>query len=180
MKKELWIAVLCLALLLSGCGSGQSRPASSAASPAASAEAPQPANTEAPEAPSAETAQQQEALGQLLSWIREYMTIGTAGSSLRATAAASELLDWAAGCGLRAEEVAAAYEAWLPTMKEDFPVSFAEQLSAVDYMLQMLTEGDPEQAAALLSDAGCEDSGYPWGEQAIQVTDALMQAAGLR
>ncbi|MBR5430692.1 MAG: hypothetical protein IK116_09250, partial [Firmicutes bacterium] len=134
----------------------------------------------APAESTSDVAGQQAALGELLSGIRGHVTIGTAGSSLRAAAAAAELLDWAADCTLDEAGIAAAYEAWLPTMDPDMPVDFAEQLGAVDYNVRLFTDDKSEDVAMLLSDAGCEDCGYPWDAHAVAVADALMQAAGLR
>lgn len=185
MKKLFLISLLCLALLLCACGkAAPSAPAQTAIEPAAAEEAPASADAAPAQAAVVEDASdesdQQAALGELLNWIRDYVTIGTAGSSLRAAAAAAELLDWADGCTLDAAGVAAAYEAWVPTMNPDIPVDFAEQLGAVDYNVRMLTGEDTEQAAMLLTDAGCDDCGYPWDAHALSVTEALMQAAGLR
>ncbi len=185
MKKLLLISLLCLALPLSACGkAAPAAPAQTAAEPTAAEEAPAPADAAPAQAAAAEDGSdesaQQAALGELLGWMRDYVTIGTAGSSLRAAAAAAELLDWADGCTLDAAGVAAAYEAWVPTMNPDIPADFAEQLGAVDFSVRMLTGEDTEQAAMLLADAGCEDCGYPWDEHALSVTEALMQAAGLR
>ncbi|MBQ9250287.1 MAG: hypothetical protein IJ179_07955 [Oscillospiraceae bacterium] len=185
MKKLLLISLLCLALLLCACEkAAPPAPAQTATEPAAAEEAPASADTAPAQAvvveDTSEESDQQAALGELLSWMRDYVTIGTAGSSLRAAAAAAELLDWADGCTLDAAGVAAAYEAWAPGMNPDIPVDFAEQLGAVDYNVRMLTGEDTEQAAMLLADAGCEDCGYPWDAHALSVTEALMQAAGLR
>lgn len=180
MKKLCFVILLCAALLLSACGR-QAQPAVEQA-PAETTALVEPAPAVEAAAPDAgrEMDDQQAALGELLSWIREYVTVGTAGSSLRAAAAAAELLDWAAGCTLDDAAIAAAYEAWYPDRDPDVPVDIGEQLSAVDYSIQMLTEGEPEQAKLLLEDAGCADCGYPWDAHAVAVADALMQAAGLR
>ena len=180
MKKLFLISLLCLSLLLCACG--KAAPAAPVqADPTHAAAAGTPVPTEAAPAESAfDTTEQQAALGELLSGIRSHVTIGTAGSSLRAAAAAAELLDWASGCTLDEAGIAVAYEAWLPTMDPDMPVDFAEQLGAVDYNVRLLTDEDAENVAMLLSDAGCEDCGYPWDAHAVAVADALMQAAGLR
>ena len=177
MKKLLFASMLCLALLLTACAAGP-QPAATAVPAAAQSGAAQ--ETAVTARPDTDIAVQQASLIELLDWIRDYVTIGTAGSSLRAAGAAAELLDWAVGCTLTEEEIAAAYADWTPAQRPDFPLDFSEQLGAVDYTVQMLTGDDSEEAVLLLSDAGCEDSGYPWDDHAVQVTDALMRAAGVR
>ena len=175
MKKSLWIVPLCLALLLTACGRQKAAPVQNTAPQEAAPAAAEQAPTE-----QMDQQMQESALDDLLDHIRENVTVGAAGSSLRAVAAAAELLDWAAGCSLDAQELLAVYEHWLPDMRSDLPVSFAEQLSMVDYSIRLLTDSDSAQAEALLADAGCSDCGYPWDEHAVAVTEVLMEAVGLR
>lgn len=171
MKNTLWIVPLCLVLVLTACGKQQAAPA----------QAPAMEQTDAVQAEPQDTPQDEAAaLAALLDEIRDSVTIGTAGSSLRAIAAAAKLLDWASGCSLDAEELAEAYARWLPAMRSDLPLGFPEQLSAVDYSISLLTDSDSEQAMSLLADAGCADCGYPWDEHALAVTDLIMEAAGIR
>ena len=177
MKTRVVLFLLCLCLLLAACGRQPAAPAISQASPPVSASSQAPASS-AP-APQVEIASGPEDLTALLDRFREDVTIGTAGSSLRAVAAAADLLDWAAACSLSPEEIATAYEDWYPHQNPDRPAAFEEQLSAVDYAVQLLLHGG-EEAVSLLNDAGYEDCGYPWDEHAASVADALMQAAGLR
>ncbi len=176
MKKLFFALLLGAALLLTACGAGEAKPAS------AQTDASQGTvmDTAVTAAPSEESIVQRASLIELLDWIREYVTIATAGSSLRSARAAAELLDWAADCTLTEEELAAVYAAWQPAQKEEYPADVTEQLSAVDYAVQMLTGDDSQEAAGLLSDAGCEDCGYPWDAHARETVDALMHAAGVR
>ena len=129
MKKLFFALLLGAALLLTACGAGEAKPAS------AQTDASQGTvmDTAVTAAPSEESIVQRASLIELLDWIREYVTIATAGSSLRSARAAAELLDWAADCTLTEEELAAVYAAWQPAQKEEYPADVTEQLSAVDY-----------------------------------------------
>ena len=146
--------LLLLALLLSACGArGQSAPVpAEAADPAAAAE-----------------------LTALLDSLRDRVQPGTAGASLKAAAAAADLLDWAAGTPLDDGALAAAAADWLSAQSEETRGRLPEQLDALRGMLRELSER-PDAAAGLLSDAGLEGRG-PWdaasAERALRLLDAL-------
>lgn len=130
----------------------------------------------APEAsaPSADRA----ALDSILADIRENMSVGTAGSSLRAAALAARLLDWAETARLSDEEIRAALEPWLAPQDDGVPADFREQLAAVGGMAAVLTGEDASLAEGLLSDAGCGDCGYPWSSRAADTVGRVMALAG--
>ena len=164
MKKIVLALLLCAALLLSACASA---PKSESAAPAA-------AETEAAAEPTVDPA-----LSALLGEIRDRMHLGTAGSSLKAAALAVELLNWGVDSEADAASVSLTFSEWLEALSPEEQAEFYQQLQAVDHSLQiLLTPG--ETAEALLSDAGCEDRGYPWNEKARQAAETLMTAAGLR
>ena len=164
--KRIFLLLLCTALLLCACGTV---PTGGTASTDAAAEP-----TEAPD-PAA-----QEALSALLGELRQNVTVGTAGSSLRAAAMAARLLDWAETAAIGDEQILAALEPWLGAPEDGVPADFREQLAAVDNMFRLLTGEPGEEAEAILSDAGCEDCGYPWSEGAIAAVERIMALAGLR
>ena len=163
MKK--WLVLLLTAALLL-CGCGQTAPETGTESAAAS-------ETHAVPSPAAEE------LDALLAELRSTVTPGAAGGSLRAAAMAAKLLDWAAGAALTDEELIAVLEPWLGPLDDGVPAEFLEQLAAVDGMARLLTGEDAAQAVGLLSDAGCEDCGYPWSEEAAARLSRLMELAGL-
>ena len=164
--KRICLLLLCAALLLCACGTVPTGDTTAAAVPAEPADASDPAA--------------QEALSALLGELRQTVTIGTAGSSLRAAAMAARLLDWAETAEIHDEQILAALEPWLEDSEDGVPADFREQLGAVDNMFRLLTEEPGEEAEAILSDAGCEDCGYPWSEGAIAAVERIMALAGLR
>lgn len=161
MKKTIVFLILA-ALLLCACGTAPA-PETPAASPAAAA-------------PSLA----KEELSALLGELRENVSIATAGSSLRAAAMAARLLDWAEGAELTDEEILAALAPWLGELDDGVPADFLEQLAAVDGAIQSLEEMDEARARGLLTDAGCEDCGYPWSAHARQLAERIMVLAGVR
>ncbi len=161
MKKTIVFLILA-ALLLCACGTAPA-PETPAASPAAAA-------------PSLA----QEELSALLGELRETVSIATAGSSLRAAAMAARLLDWAEGAELMDEEILAALAPWLGELDDGVPADFSEQLAAVDGAIQSLEEMDEARARDFLTDAGCEDCGYPWSAHARQLAERIMVLAGVR
>jgi hypothetical protein len=168
MKKTIVFLILA-ALLLCACGT-----APAPETPAAPSE-PSPA-PEASAAPASGAAE----LSALLGELRENVSIATAGSSLRAAAMAARLLDWAEGAELTDEEILAALAPWLGELDDGVPADFLEQLAAVDGAIQSLEEMDEARARGLLTDAGCEDCGYPWSAHARQLAERIMVLAGVR
>lgn len=165
--KKLFLLLLTGMLLLCACGQVPE-------------EAPETPEGPAAVEPEATPAPAGEELYALLGELRETVSIGTAGSSLRAVSMAAKLLDWAEEAELTDEELLSALTPWLGELEDGIPADFLEQLGAVDGMVQLLTGEDAAQAMGLLSDAGCEDCGYPWSEKAVSTVERLMTLAGLR
>lgn len=165
--KKLFLLLLTGMLLLCACGQVPE-------------EAPETPEGPAAVEPEATPAPAGEELYALLGELRETVSIGTAGSSLRAVSMAAKLLDWAEEAELTDEELLSALSPWLGELEDGIPADFLEQLAAVDGMVQLLTGEDAAQAMGLLSDAGCEDCGYPWSEKAVATVERLMTLAGLR
>lgn len=165
--KKLFLLLLTGMLLLCACGQVPE-------------EAPETPEGPAAVEPEATPAPAGEELYALLGELRETVSIGTAGSSLRAVSMAAKLLDWAEEAELTDEELLSALSPWLGELEDGIPADFLEQLAAVDGMVQLLTGEDAAQAMGLLSDAGCEDCGYPWSEKAVSTVERLMTLAGLR
>ena len=166
--KKLFLLLLTGMLLLCACGQ------------VPEAEAPEAPEGPAAVEPEATPAPAGEELYALLGELRETVSIGTAGSSLRAVSMAAKLLDWAEEAELTDEELLSALSPWLGELEDGIPADFLEQLAAVDGMVQLLTGEDAAQAMGLLSDVGCEDCGYPWSEKAVSTVERLMTLAGLR
>ena len=121
----------------------------------------------------------QEELSLLLGELRQNVSIATAGSSLRAASMAARLLDWAETADISDEQILAALEPWLGDLDDGVPAEFREQLAAVWSAAAILTGDDPAQAEALLSDAGCENSAYPWNDGAVSTLRRILDLAGL-
>lgn len=155
-----------MTVVLAACGTVPAEDAPSAAPPAAPAVEPDPAA--------------QETLSALLGELRENVTIGTAGSSLRAVSMAAKLLDWAEDAKIGDQQILSALEPWLEPLEDGVPAEFREQLASVDNMVRLLTVGPGAEAEGLLSDAGCDDCGYPWSEGAVATVERIMALAGLR
>ena len=164
--KKLFLLLLIGALLLCACG-----------------QVPEEETPEAPEGPAAVEPEAMpapagEALSALLGELRETVSIGTAGSSLRAVSMAAKLLDWAEEAELTDEELLSALSPWLGELEDGIPADFLEQLAAVDGMVQLLTGEDAAQAMGLLSDAGAGDCAYPWNEKAFHAMEMLCYGLG--
>lgn len=104
------------------------------------------------------------------------VTVGVAGSSLRAVQAAVKLIDWGANTGLDTEEIGDAASAWLAA-RGDGLTEYLQKLEMVDSAYQELLT---DKARDALDVAGCEDVEITWGSEPIAPIEAVMQAAGLR
>lgn len=116
-------------------------------------------------------------LASMLDYVDEETTVGTAGCSLKAAQVAATLLDWARTAGLTPEQARQQTADWLMNKGNDAQVAFCEKLALVDSAYQMLMGPD---AQSLLSDAGCDDVGYPWGDGEAALMESIMGAVGLR
>ena len=117
---------------------------------------------------------QQEALCAVLDGMRDSVTVATAGSSLRAAAAAASLLDWAEQTDLEPELAAQTAADWFVRQTEEARALWPDQADAVAYMVTLLAQGG-EEAEGLLRDAGCESAGYPWSERAAALAGQILQ-----
>ncbi len=191
MCKKTILALCLAAALLAGAGCSSKSSDSSASSGAAqTASSEKPASSETavsdasgtdagsvPEASSSETASPDSSgLSEVFDVIDSTVQPGTAGNSLKATAAAVSLLDFAGSTSLDAaalQSAAADYVASLP--EEDLP-DFMEKVTAVAEINATLQAGDGE---ALLEDAGIEDSGYPWDDSVYEKAAAVFIGLGM-
>lgn len=175
MKKKIGCFVLTSCLLFSGCQfRGASAPALS--------EPVDPSGTLEPEASTAlketvQTTAPEQLQLPILDEIDENVQIGTAGAFLTAVKAAADMLDWGVNTGLDTDEIFNATVVWLSGRGNDAQVEFSEKLEQVDAAYKMLLEDNAED---LLSTAGVENSGYPWGTDPVAPIETIMEAVGLR
>ena len=87
------------------------------------------------------------------------------------------MLDWGVNTGLDTDEIFNATVVWLSGRGNDAQVEFSEKLEQVDAAYKTLLEDNAED---LLSTAGVENSGYPWGTEPVAPIEAIMEAVGLR
>ena len=112
----------------------------------------------------------------ILDEIDRNVTIGTAGSSLRAVQEAAKLLDWGENTGLGADEISDAASTWLAAKNNDL-TDCLKKLELVDDAYRKLLTN---KARELLDCAGCKDVEITWGSDPVEPVEAIMQAAGLR
>lgn len=175
MKKEIGCIVLTSCLLFSGCQfRGASAPALSG--PVDSFGTLEPEASTVLEETVQITAPEQLQLP-ILDEIDENVQIGTAGAFLTAVKVAADMLDWGVNTGLDTDEVFNATVVWLSGRGNDAQVEFSEKLEQVDAAYKTLLEDNAED---LLSTAGVENSGYPWGTEPVAPIEAIMEAVGLR
>lgn len=188
MKQKKWISVLALcaavALTASACAKS-SQPEETGKTDRQNTQSAQQKSTDASETtvPTENEKPQENAVADLrsvLDDVDENATVGIAGSSLRAVQEAVKLLDWGTATELNAEEIYDAAAAWLAEKSSDEQAEAIEKLSVVDAAYQQLLTADAEDAASLLSAAGCEDAAYPWSTTPVESIESVMRAAGLR
>ena len=112
----------------------------------------------------------------ILDEIDRNVTIGTAGSSLRAVQEAAKLLYWGENTGLSADEISDAASTWLAARNNDL-TDCLKKLELVDDAYRKLLTN---KARELLDCAGCKDVEITWGSDPVEPVEAIMQAAGLR
>ena len=112
----------------------------------------------------------------ILDEIDRNVTIGTAGSSLRAVQEAAKLLYWGENTGLRADEISDAASTWLAARNNDLTDCLKKLELVDDAYRKLLTD----KARELLDCAGCKDVEITWGSDPVEPVEAIMQAAGLR
>ena len=112
----------------------------------------------------------------ILDEIDRNVTIGTAGSSLRAVQEAAKLLHWGENTGLSADEISDAASTWLAARNNDLTDCLKKLELVDDAYRKLLTD----KARELLDCAGCKDVEVTWGSDPVEPVEAIMQAAGLR
>ena len=112
----------------------------------------------------------------ILDEIDRNVTIGTAGSSLRAVQEAAKLLYWGENTGLSADEISDAASTWLAARNNDLTDCLKKLELVDDAYRKLLTD----KARELLDCAGCKDVEITWGSDPIEPVEAIMQTAGLR
>ena len=112
----------------------------------------------------------------ILDDIDRNVTIGTAGSSLRAVQEAAKLLYWGENTGLSADGISDAASTWLAARNNDLTDCLKKLELVDDAYRKLLTD----KAQELLDCAGCKDVEITWGSDPIEPVEAIMQAAGLR
>ena len=112
----------------------------------------------------------------ILDEIDRNVTIGTAGSSLRAVQEAAKLLYWGENTGLGADEISDAASTWLAARNNDLTDCLKKLELVDDAYRKLLTD----KAQELLDCAGCKDVEITWGSDPVEPVEAIMQAAGLR
>ena len=100
---------------------------------------------------------------------------GSAGSSLRAAAVAARLLDWGMATALSDDEIYSAMGCWLDTLNDEDFMLFRESFYSV-YDASYDLRG--EYGEGLLSDAGVENSAYPWNDRAVRAMEMLCYGRG--
>ena len=118
----------------------------------------------------------QEDLGVSLTEIAESVHTGEAGSSLKSTAAAADVLDFAMRTELTTEQIRTQTERYMAALPEEQQMEFPDQVMYTGEAIHTLKDGNGQ---AMLEDAGVTDSGYPWTEEAYQKADAILQGAGI-
>ncbi len=117
-----------------------------------------------------------EGLAALLDNINTRVEVGTAGSSLKATYAAGQLLDWCAATKLSADDVRAATLAWMVNLGNDVQIAFAEKLALVNAACSSLRT---DKGADLMSEAGYPSAAYPWTTLSPETLSSIMEAVGV-
>ena len=185
MRKAIaFLLSLCMILALGACGKKDAAPAP-APTPALETQAPTPEPTPVPTpAPTPEPLPlapelppvHDEALAAVF---EEVLTVypGTAGSSLRAAACAARLLDWGMETELTDDEIYSAVGCWLEEQDDERLHIFLESIMPVYDRCYDLRG---EHAEELMSDAGVEDSGYPWNDRAFRAIEMISYGCSLR
>ena len=186
--KQLLIVCITAALLLCGCG-GKNETAVTASSAAsgdtavtASSAASGHTAVTASSAASGDTAvtASSDASGEDLRVIfaeaRQLVKPGEAGTTLKSTQVAADLLDFTLGTDLPAEEIEEQSRAYFETLSGQAADIFVEQMACVSGAVDMLKDDGAED---LLQDAGVSDSSYPWTDDAFARADAIFLGCGI-
>ena len=116
----------------------------------------------------------------VLDEIDQLVTVGTAGSYLKAVQAAVKLMDWGVGTGLGADEIKDAASAWMAGKSETEQEEFVQKMEMVDDAYIKLLGTNEDEVKDLLESAGCSDASYPWSDGPIDSIEAVMAGVGVR
>ena len=116
----------------------------------------------------------------VLDEIDQLVTVGTAGSYLKAVQAAVKLMDWGVGTGLGADEIKDAASAWMAGKSEAEQEEFVQKMEMVDDAYIKLLGTNEDEVKDLLESAGCSDASYPWSDGPIDSVEAVLAGVGLR
>ena len=128
------------------------------------------------EVPPEESASTDEDLGVILTEIAESVHAGEAGSSLKSTIAAADVLDFTMRTELSADQIMAQTGEYLQALPESVRMEYPDKVMFVGEAIHTLRDGD---AASLLDSAGVTESGYPWTDEAYEKADAILQGCGI-
>lgn len=116
----------------------------------------------------------------VLDEIDQLVTVGTAGSYLKAVQAAVKLMDWGVGTGLGADEIKDAASAWMAGKSATEQEEFVQKMEMVDDAYIKLLGTNEDEVKDLLESAGCSDASYPWSDGPIDSIEAVMAGVGVR
>lgn len=116
----------------------------------------------------------------VLDEINQLVTVGTAGSYLKAVQAAVKLMDWGVGTGLGADEIKDAASAWMAGKSATEQEEFVQKMEMVDDAYIKLLGTNEDEVKDLLESAGCSDASYPWSDGPIDSVEAVLAGVGLR
>ncbi len=116
----------------------------------------------------------------VLDEIDQLVTVGTAGSYLKAVQATVKLMDWGVGTGLGADEIKDATSTWLAGKSETEQEEFLQKMEMVDDAYIKLLGTNEDEVKDLLESAGCSDASYPWSDGPIDSVEAVLAGVGLR
>ena len=115
-------------------------------------------------------------LSVILTEIQTDVEIGTAGSTLKATIVAADVLDFTMATDISTEYLETQTAQYMNGLSEEDRAEFPDQMVILGETIHTLKDGD---AQSLLDDAGVTESSYPWNEEAYAKADAILRGAGI-
>lgn len=115
-------------------------------------------------------------LSVILTEISTDVEIGTAGSSLKATIVAADVLDFTMATDISEEYLKSQTQKYMEGLTGEDQVNFPDQMVMLGEAIHTLKDGDSE---SMLEDAGVTESSYPWNDEAFAKADAILQGAGI-
>ena len=115
-------------------------------------------------------------LSVILTEIQTDVEVGTAGSSLKATIVAADVLDFTMSTDISEEYLETQTAQYMEGLSEEDRLNFPDQIVMLGETIHTLKDGD---AQGLLDDAGVTESSYPWNDEAYAKADAILRGAGI-